>query len=147
MAGGSGLGYRPVLSKAFLGHCLVGRPGNSPVVQYSNLAQTCKFKHTVFPRSKIIQTLHDVFFEHDEQLYELVQLQIPSIIHVINFGTNYNLNFPQILKGFKPCWKNLVNSLKFYLYVIFINLNLVGYTCMQDIGVPIQESIWLDLKI
>jgi hypothetical protein len=26
-------------------------------------------------------------------------------------------------------------------------VNLVGHTCIQEIGVSIQVSIWLDLKI
>jgi hypothetical protein len=51
------------------------------------------------------------------------------------------------LKGFKPCGENLVNSLKFYLDLVFGKVNLVGHTCMQEIGVPIQMSIWLDLKL
>jgi hypothetical protein len=43
-------------------------------------------------------------------------------------------------KGFKPCGKNLVNLLKFYLNMIFTKVNLVGHTCMQEFGVLIQES-------
>jgi hypothetical protein len=66
------------------------------------------------------------------------QLQTPNKIHVKNVGTDSNLNFLRILKGFKPCWKNLVNSLKLYLDLTFSNVNLVGHTYMQDIGVPIQ---------
>jgi hypothetical protein len=41
----------------------------------------------------------------------------------------------------------MVNSLKFYLEVIFLNVNLVGHTCMQELEVSIQLSIWLGLKI
>jgi hypothetical protein len=33
-------------------------------------------------------------FEHDEQLYPLAQHQIPNGFHVINFGTNFNLDVP-----------------------------------------------------
>jgi hypothetical protein len=96
---------------------------------------------------KNIETLHDASLEHGEQLYELGRLQICTRIHVIKFGTNSNLNLPWILKGFKPCGKILVNSLKFYLDLVFTKVNLVGYTCMQEIGLPIQGSLWLDLKI
>jgi hypothetical protein len=41
----------------------------------------------------------------------------------------------------------MVNSLKFYLEVIFLNVNLVVHTCMQELEVSIQLSIWLGLKI
>jgi hypothetical protein len=36
--------------------------------------------------------------------------------------------------------KNLINSLKFYLEVIFMNVNLCGHTCMQKVGVPLQVA-------
>jgi hypothetical protein len=45
------------------------------------------------------------------------------------------------LKGYRPYGKNLVNSLKFHLDLIFTKVNLVGHTCMQEIRVPIQVSI------
>jgi hypothetical protein len=76
-----------------------------------------------------------------------VWLQIPNKIHVIILGTYSNLNLLWILKGSKPCGKNLVNSPKIYLDMLFTTMNLVGHTCMQEIGVPIQVSKWLDLKI
>jgi hypothetical protein len=53
-----------------------------------------KFKMNVFPSSKLVQTLHWAIFECYEQLCQLSQLQIPTRVHVINFGTNSNLNFP-----------------------------------------------------
>jgi hypothetical protein len=53
------------------------------------------------------------------------------------------LNF----KGVKPFGENLVNSLKFSLEVIFLNMNLVGHTYMQENEVSIQVSICLGLKI
>jgi hypothetical protein len=40
--------------------------------------------------------------------------------------------FQLVLKGFKPCGKNLVNSLKLYLDLTFTTVNLVSHTCMQD---------------
>jgi hypothetical protein len=60
--------------------------------KYSNIAQTCKFKYTIFPQSEIILTLHEASFEYDEQFFQLGQLQIPTRIHVIKFGTDSNLN-------------------------------------------------------
>jgi hypothetical protein len=41
----------------------------------------------------------------------------------------------------------MVNSLKFHHDFFFTKVNLVGHTCMQEIGVPILVSIWLDLKL
>jgi hypothetical protein len=32
----------------------------------------------------------------------------------------------------------MVNSLKISVDLIFTKVNLVGYTCMKDLGVPIQ---------
>jgi hypothetical protein len=80
--------------------------------------------------SKNIQALHDAIFEQYEQLSPLTQLQIPTGSYVIYFGIDSNLNLPSILKGFKPCGKNLVNSIKIYLYLVVTNVNLVGHTCM-----------------
>jgi hypothetical protein len=37
----------------------------------------------------------------------------------------------------------MVNSLKFHLDLIFMNMNLVGHTCMQEKEVPLQVSICL----
>jgi hypothetical protein len=65
----------------------------------------------------------------------------------MNFGKHTNLKFPWILKGFKPCEKRLVNSLKIYLDFILTKMNLVGHTCMQEIEVPKQVLIWLDMRI
>jgi hypothetical protein len=48
---------------------------------------------------------------------------------------------------FKPYGKNLVNPLKFTLDLIIPNVNLVGHTSMPEIGVLIQVSKWIDLKI
>jgi hypothetical protein len=104
------------------------------------MVQTLKCNLNAFCISKPLQTLYEAKFEHVEQLSPLSQLQIPTRIHVINFGTNSNLNLPPIFMGFKPCRKNLVNSLKFYIDLIFTKVNLVEHTCMQEIGVPIQVS-------
>jgi hypothetical protein len=40
----------------------------------------------------------------------------------------------------------MINSLKLYLDLMFVNMNLVGHTCMQEIKVPIQVSKGLGLK-
>jgi hypothetical protein len=80
--------------------------------------------------SEIIQTLHEAYFIHDEQFSALAELQIPNTSPVINFRTDSNLNLPWILKGFKPCGKNLINSLKIYLDFIFTKVSLLGNTCM-----------------
>jgi hypothetical protein len=122
-------------------------PANTMFFRYLNSAQICKFKFSAFPRSKIIQTVHAASFKTAEQLCHLAQLPIVTRIHVINFGTNSNLNLLWILKGFKPWGKILVNSLNLYLDLILTKVNLVQHTCMQEIGVPIQVSTWLDLKI
>jgi hypothetical protein len=83
--------------------------------------------------------LHEAKSESDEQLSPLVQLQIPSGFHVINFGTKSNKFWNKIqlessinFKGVQTFWKNLVNSLEFFLDLIFMNVNLVMHTCMQE---------------
>jgi hypothetical protein len=73
------------------------------------------------PYSTIYQILPVNSLEHKEQLYFLDQLQNPTELQVINSGTNSNLNFPRFLKEF---WTNLINSLKFHLHMLFLNLNL-----------------------
>jgi hypothetical protein len=74
--------------------------------------------------SKNIETWHEVPFEQIEQLFQLVQVQIPTASHDINFGTKSTLFFSQIFKGFKPLRENLINSLKFFLDRVFHNVNL-----------------------
>jgi hypothetical protein len=41
---------------------------------------------------------------------------------------------------------SLEKSGKFYLKVIFMNMDLVGHICIQEIEVSIQLSSWLGLK-
>jgi hypothetical protein len=48
----------------------------------------------VFLSSKLVHTLHGTIFELYEQLCQMAHLQIATRIHVINFGTNSNLNLP-----------------------------------------------------
>jgi hypothetical protein len=117
------------------------------IFQIFKVAQTYKFKMEAFLFSKKFQTLHGARIEYFEQLSQLDQLQNPNRIHVINSRTYSNLKLLWILKGFEPCGKNMVNSLKFYLDLLFLNLNSVGHTCMPEIGVLIQVPKWLDLKI
>jgi hypothetical protein len=50
-------------------------------------------------------------------------------------------------KGVQTLWEKYGKSLKISLDIIFTNVKLVRHTCMQDLGVPIQVSKWLDLKI
>jgi hypothetical protein len=111
-----------------------------------NSFQSLKLKTNTFHWLKNNQTLQGARLEHTEQLSQLAQLQIPIGLHVIKFGTNSNLYPVGILKGFKPYRKYLVNSLKISIDLIFTKVNLVWHSCMQEIGVPIQVSIGLDLK-
>jgi hypothetical protein len=48
---------------------------------------------------------------------------------------------------FKPCGKNLVNSIKYYPNKVFMKGNLDGHTCVQKFGVLKQVSKSIDLKI
>jgi hypothetical protein len=136
---GVGLSNRVALLNCF-GPRPMGRPSDQLLFYYLKSAQNCEFESGDFPRSKFFQTLYEDTFGYDEHLSQLGRLQIPNRIQVINFGTNSNLNPPRILKGFKPRGKKLVNSLKFYLDLIFPTVNLVGHICMQEIRVPIQVS-------
>jgi hypothetical protein len=146
VAGTRGAGYWPARSKALLGCSLVGWPIKR-FFQYLKTILNLKFNYTTFPTFKNVQTLHEATFEHCEQLYRLSQLQIPNGFHVTKFGTKSNLNLPWILSRCQTCGKNLVNSLKFYLDLIFIDVNLVGHTGMEEYEVSIQVSKWLDLEI
>jgi hypothetical protein len=123
------------------------RPGKKIFFQISNSAQIYKLKMEAFCCPKNIQILHGAIFELSKQLYQLHQLQILNKIHEINSRTEFNLRLLWILKGFKPYGKHLVNSLKFYLNMIFTKVNLGWHTCMQKFGVLIQVSKWINLKI
>jgi hypothetical protein len=117
--------------------------------KFPKTARICKFKTDAFHYSKNTESLHDAIHEYSEQLSQLGQLQILNRIHSINFGTNLNLNFLWILKGFKPFWKNMRNSLKFTIDLIFTKVNLFGCTCMQEFWVITQISndlVWIKEK-
>jgi hypothetical protein len=73
---------------------LTCRPEPLNNFQISNSTQTCKFKKEAFPYSKNIKTLNTARFEYFEQLYTLGRFQILNMIHVINSGTEFNLNLP-----------------------------------------------------
>jgi hypothetical protein len=80
-------------------------------------------------------------WKHKEQHSFLAQLQIPKGLQVINSGTKSKLKIPQILKGFKPFWKNLINSIKFYLPKLDLKIILCCHTCIQILEVPLQVRI------
>jgi hypothetical protein len=60
---------------------------------------------------------------------------------------NSILNLVWILKGFKPYEENLINSPKFFVYMIFKTVNLDGLICIEKIDVPLQVVNGLNRKI
>jgi hypothetical protein len=71
-----------------------------------------------------LPALHRDSLKHNEELSFLSQLQIPSGLQVKNSETKQILNLTLILKGLKPFGKNLINSLKFHLLRIYLNIIL-----------------------
>jgi hypothetical protein len=65
-------------------------------------APASKFTNTIFRMSKISETFLGDQKDNKKQLSFLGPLPNPSVLHVINSGTNSKLNIPRILKGFKP---------------------------------------------
>jgi hypothetical protein len=57
-----------------------------------------------------------------------------------------HLNFGQIYWGFKPVWKNLINSPKFLSTLTFRIVNLDWHSCMAKSEVSIQALLGLGLK-
>jgi hypothetical protein len=100
--------------------------GPWPLFDFSTFSntQTLKSKMVTFQMSKFLQILQVDCLKHKKQLCSLDRLQNRKGLHVINFGINSNLNLPGILKGYKPFYKNLINSLKFYPHMICLNINL-----------------------
>jgi hypothetical protein len=87
---------------------------------------------------KIHQNLHRDSLKYKEQLSLLSQLIISPEFKVINPRTNSKLNLPWIFKGLKPFWKNLINSLKFHVYGIYLNIIFDWLTCIQILEVSLQ---------
>jgi hypothetical protein len=109
----------------------------------SNTCQILKFKIEAFLCSKNIETLHEARLEHDKQPNPLSWLEIPNGSSAIKVITDSSLNF----KGIQTLWKK---SGKFSKNLYGLDLHkseFSWHTCMQDLGVPIQVSIWLDLRI
>jgi hypothetical protein len=106
------------------------------LLRFSN-THTLIFELVTFLMSKFRQIFHMDSWKHKEQLSFLPQLQIPKGLQVIIFRINSNLNLSWILKGFKPFCKNLINCLKFYSDMIYLNMNLHWLTCIQILEVPL----------
>jgi hypothetical protein len=93
--------------------------------------------------------LYEARCKYYEKHTQLGPLQIPNRIHSINFGIDSNLNLLWILKGFKPSEKNLINSPKFSLNMVFTKVNLAGKTSMEEFWVTTQVSndlVWIKEK-
>jgi hypothetical protein len=91
--------------------------------------------------SKNIQAWHGGRLEHYEQLLPLGQLPLPNRLQVINSRTKIKIEIPRILKGFKPFWKNLINSIKFYRPKLDLKIILHYHTCNRILEVPLQVRI------
>jgi hypothetical protein len=104
--------------------------GAQPFSNYSNFAPILKYTTKTILMSINVQTWHGARVDYSEQFLPLGPLLIPNRIPVIKFGTNSTLNLSLNFKGFHPFLKNLINSLKFHVHMIFAKMNIVGYTCM-----------------
>jgi hypothetical protein len=116
---------------------------------FSKTAWNWEFKIDVFHCSKKNQILCEDRLEYSEQVAQLCGLLIPNRINVINLGTESNLNVLWILKGYKPSRKNLRNSPKISLELVFTKVKLVQHTCMQEIWVTTQvlnNLVWIKRK-
>jgi hypothetical protein len=110
---------------------LISGPGSISYFHSFSITRALKFQFVSFLMSKILEILQGDSLKHMEQLYLLAQLQTCSTCQVTNSITNSNLNLPWILKGFKPFMKNLLNSLKFHLQMLYLNINLHWLTCIK----------------
>jgi hypothetical protein len=57
-----------------------------------------------------------------------------------NLEENSNLNIVWILKRSKTFGKNLIHSQKFYLLMVFLNMNLDWLTCIQEFDVSFTSG-------
>jgi hypothetical protein len=57
------------------------------------------------------------------------------------FWNKFKFEFSRILKGYKTFCKNLINSLKFHLHMVYLNMNLDWHACIQILDVPLQVGI------
>jgi hypothetical protein len=99
------------------------------------LSQICKIQIRTFKEYKIHQTMHDGSLNSNEHLWFLKQVQIPNIMWIKILGNKLTLNLGRIYWGFKQLSKNLVNSPKFYLDFIFMNINLFCLVRIPKCGV------------
>jgi hypothetical protein len=91
--------------------------------------------------SKLCQILQVDSWRHKEPVCFLDQLQDTKGLQVINSGTKSKLKLPQILKWFKPFWKNLINSIKVHLPILDLKIILHWHTYIQILEVPLQVGI------
>jgi hypothetical protein len=113
--------------------------------ELSKAAQTWKFKMDAVPYSTNCQFFHVARFTHYEQFSQLCRHLILNRIRVKNPRTDSTF---ESLKNFKRdlnLLKNLINSPKFLLDLIFTKVNLVGITCMQDIELQYKcQMAWFE---
>jgi hypothetical protein len=87
---------------------------------------------------KILQTWHADRKIQIEQLSFWSNIQISLDFELQNSEANPLWNLFEFQRGSNLPKKNLINSIKFYIHMIFQNINFYWLTCIVEIGVPSQ---------
>jgi hypothetical protein len=117
------------------------------ILNFSLLVEFCKLTKLPLSNSKIYLTFWGGRINKKEQLFFWAQIQNPNEFWITNLGSNQDLNLVWIFRGIKPLDKNLNNSSKFSLDIIFMNVNLDDITCMQKFEDPTQVTFGINLII
>jgi hypothetical protein len=130
-------------------HAAMGRRG--PLARgpylfklFSKSTQTMKFKTKIFPMSRNTQILQVNSLKIGNNFTFWTNIRIPQdcmlqILEQIQFSIF--LNF----EGVQTFLENLINSLKFHLYTLYLNMNLHWLTYIQILEVPLQVENVLSL--
>jgi hypothetical protein len=126
------------------GRWVVGLAQNEFELEFSVPAGFCKLTKLQFPNSKIYQILWGGKINKKERLSFWLKIQNLGF-RITNSGIKQDLNLVWIFKGIKHLEKNLNNSSKFSLGMIFMNLKLYGIACMKNVKILYKwhlDLIW-----
>jgi hypothetical protein len=122
--------------------------GSRVVFYFSNLSKTgstVKVQNGCLILLQKFPILHAASLGYCEQFFQLCRHPIPNINRAENPRSNSTFESLINLKGIQTFWKNLINSPKFLLDLIFTKVNSVGITYMREFELQYKcQTTWFE---
>jgi hypothetical protein len=115
---------------------------------FSNLSKTgstLKVQNGCLILLQKFPILHAASLGYCEQFFQLCRHPIPNINRAENPRSDSTFESLINLKGIQTFWKNLINSPKFLLDLIFTKVNSVGITYMREFELQYKcQTAWFE---